>query len=728
MENKYRKIILSLFIIASISVVLVISTIRIGIESRNNQVEIAIEYPEFEALARQSEETLDYWFTELESFGATSVAIYQPTLLEYMNKYNVSFEMVSKVTSQWGYEEQYPEVVVNELEKSQASDVLIVISEDTYYEQIVDTYKYYPEITYWVKQVDGVHFMIIKQEKEDVLYSEINEVYDGNKTVVNSTKYPYGTRALIVPTFYDKEQIDRIKTSGLKLFLRPINGKVNKANQFELYKSELDKYENKSHIVLVSGNEVFGYSRTDNDYIEMTQDLIENYDMKIGLVETVEQRQYFELDGANNLVSKISNDNFVRVFNMWSYIQKRYKYYNYEGAEEIGNALYRAITERNIRVVYFRPFLETENDYVVDIEEYDKMFSDLGDRIKEHGYTFGEATSLEDFSLPLPVKVLLTLQIAIYALILLNYVIKGIKLKYNVILFIFAFVGIMGAYYIAPNLAVSLTALGAAVIFSTLSVLFYLKKYIFVKKQKSIINIIGGFIISMLIALAGALHIGSIMADTAYFLELEVFRGIKLSLFIPLVLMVLILIYYYMEELAKKNKSTIKTEAISVIKRFLKMNIKMKYAVLVVVLAAAGYVYIARTGNATNLKPMAIEIMTRNFLENTLLARPRNKEFLFSFPSFIVGAYYASIFMKRDDIISKYAYATAFIITVGIGMTSITNTFSHIRTPLYLSLLRTGYSGLIGIIIGIMIVIVLKVFIKVIGYFYNKSLDTRGTL
>ena len=40
-----------------------------------------------------------------------------------------------------------------------------------------------------------------------------------------------------------------------------------------------------------------------------------------------------------------------------------------------------------------------------------------------------------------------------------------------------------------------------------------------------------------------------------------------------------------------------------------------------------------------------------------------------------------------------------------IGMTSICNTFMHIRTPLYLGFVRTGYAVLLGIIIGIILII-----------------------
>jgi hypothetical protein len=113
---------------------------------------------------------------------------------------------------------------------------------------------------------------------------------------------------------------------------------------------------------------------------------------------------------------------------------------------------------------------------------------------------------------------------------------------------------------------------------------------------------------------------------------------------------------------------------------------------------------------------MTIELMFRNYLEDTLLARPRTKEFLIAFPTRMVGAYYATTNILNKDKILKYCYILAFSLATIIGQTSITNTFSHIRTPLYISLSRTGYSVTFGVLIGIVAILVLKILIAI----FNK--------
>ena len=98
--------------------------------------------------------------------------------------------------------------------------------------------------------------------------------------------------------------------------------------------------------------------------------------------------------------------------------------------------------------------------------------------------------------------------------------------------------------------------------------------------------------------------------------------------------------------------------------------------VLLAVVALAGYYYLARTGHESDVTVSTLEIIMRNDLENLLLARPRTKEFLVCFPSIMLAAYCA---------VRRLPFFTALFGLAGtIGMTSVCNTFMHIRTPLYL--------------------------------------------
>ena len=88
----------------------------------------------------------------------------------------------------------------------------------------------------------------------------------------------------------------------------------------------------------------------------------------------------------------------------------------------------------------------------------------------------------------------------------------------------------------------------------------------------------------------------------------------------------------------------------------------------------------------------SVEIILRNILENNLLARPRTKEFLAAFPCAMLAAYCA---------VRRLPFWTGlFGLVSAIGLTSVCNTFMHIRTPLYLGFARTAYSLVLGLVVG----------------------------
>lgn len=102
-------------------------------------------------------------------------------------------------------------------------------------------------------------------------------------------------------------------------------------------------------------------------------------------------------------------------------------------------------------------------------------------------------------------------------------------------------------------------------------------------------------------------------------------------------------------------------------------------AAVFMLLVFAYYMY--RTGNSTTTS--ARELAFRNFLENTLIARPRTKgndRRLADADAFhLVAAPQNEV--PADDL--RHGMT--------IGLVSVVNTFLHIRTPFLLSLLRTGW-------------------------------------
>ena len=199
----------------------------------------------------------------------------------------------------------------------------------------------------------------------------------------------------------------------------------------------------------------------------------------------------------------------------------------------------------------------------------------------------------------------------------------------------------------------------------------------------------GILVLSVLIALAGGMMTAAPLSSTDFMLELGIFRGVKLAQLVPLAFFCLLFVSYY--GLFEKDRRT-NTLQLRDITTALKWNIPVWCLVLLAVVALAGYYYLARTGHESDVTVSTLEIIMRNDLENLLLARPRTKEFLVCFPRIMLAAYCA---------VRRLPFFTALFGLAGtIGMTSVCNTFMHIRTPLYLGFARTGYAVVLGVILG----------------------------
>ena len=149
----------------------------------------------------------------------------------------------------------------------------------------------------------------------------------------------------------------------------------------------------------------------------------------------------------------------------------------------------------------------------------------------------------------------------------------------------------------------------------------------------------------------------------------------------------------------------------------MKWQIPVWAVVLVGVIGLAGLYYLARTGHETSVSVSTAEIMIRNELEELLLARPRTKEFLVAFPGIMLAVYCA---------VRRLPFWTALFGLAGtIGLTSICNTFMHIRTPLYLGFIRTGYSLLFGIVIGCVMILCFDLLYKWYRKYLKKYMETE---
>jgi hypothetical protein len=197
-------------------------------------------------------------------------------------------------------------------------------------------------------------------------------------------------------------------------------------------------------------------------------------------------------------------------------------------------------------------------------------------------------------------------------------------------------------------------------------------------------NIILQYVKSLAIGLAGAWLIVSLLYGDAFLTRVEEFRGVKLLFVAPIVLVGLHFIRHSYKQLAMEP---------------------VRYYQLAIgaVLLIGAAVYVMRSGNNPAFGASAIEMIVRTVLEDTLGIRPRTKEFLIGFPLFILALH----LIKKGE---KWAHY--LLIGASVGFVSMVNTFTHLHIPLYISVIRTIYGAVIGLIIGLLLIVAYEAFVK----------------
>ena len=696
--NKIDKIVLLLI---CITLCIGIFTVyqRVAIEKQYKTVEIVLDYAEMVKLSDSSDKDLSYWLKNFKNYGAKSVAVQEETINLLIARCKpLRAEIVSEMIKNYDWKNKYSKDIVSKINNEDIGlyDAIVSTKDKDLFEYIKSGLdERYSSGFYTSYSLDDEYYIVINGTVNDLYYGETDKVLDIDGKGVAERRRVIDSRLFNIGIGYDDDKINIIKDAGLDVVLRPINYVDDNEKLAEVYNKANKKYDLVPRLYLVHGKEILGYP----DNVGKMLNYVRENNIAPVLIESANQRENLDQPGLVKLVEK-ADYNAIRGFTMWDYVRDRYKYYNYPGAEEIENTMFRAITERNIRVIYFKPFIEEEKGfkYLTDEEEYERTFTSLKNRLSEHNIKLGKSDPIKDFHIGAKRLAVLCFGITL-ASVFLFIKMFNIRNKYVNCLYVFSLFGAL-VPLVARNIAEKGFSFIAAVVFSGIAIYYFMMniKVIFdSSKEHSKINLIVKSIvvltISVLISLMGAVFVDSMLADVKYMLELDIFRGVKFSQLLPFIIFIVMYMVYFMN---KNNENTLKSIVNTSVK-LLNKDIKIYYAIIVGIIGIVGYIYISRTGHETNIQPSNMEMILRNLLENKLLARPRTKEFLMAFP-----AVFAAIFAANKK--SEF-FTFIFMLVSAMGTSSVINTFSHIRTPIYLSLARTFIGLSLGIVIGCIVIL-----------------------
>lgn len=706
MKVKIDKIIILLI---SLSLLAALYTIyqRISVENQYKNAEIILDYSEMDKMAADSDYDLGWWLNKFKEFGAQSVAVPEETInLLIEEGQSLNAEIVSELVKNYNWQDNYNSKIVQYIKNGDidSADVIITTKDKSLYDYLLSGLEErYTKELYNTYNYEDEYYIVLNGTMSDMYYSELERVINSEGKGVYETKKVVDSKLLNIGIGYDDEKINLVKGSGLEVILRPINYTSNNEKLADAYKAANEKYNLKPRLYILYGKSILGYPDNEN----VLQSYINEYNIAPVLIESSNQRENLEQDGLNKLVEK-ADYKAVRAFTLWDYIRARNKYYNYDGAQEIENTMFRAIIERNIRLIYFKPFFKesTNLEYLTDETEYERTFNTLKGRLKEHGIALGKANAMHSFQIGSKRLAIFVFGITLAAVMLFIRMFN-IKNSYAKYLYLFALPA-SAVPFVLRGISEKGFALIAAVAFAGLSIYFFMCNINRIYKNSKPLSNLQVVIQSALtltvsigISLIGAVFLDAMLCDSKYFLEMDIFRGVKAAQILPFAVFLIVYIVYFLT----KDNSSLKC-AYDVTVKILNKEIKTYYVIIAGLIAVIGYIYISRTGHETNLQPTNLEMIFRNFLEYELFARPRSKEFLIAFPAMFAAAFSAN---------KKWNFLTGiFMLLAAIGSSSVINTFSHLRTPIYLSLARTGIALGFGIIIGCIAIILLNVIYKLI--------------
>ncbi len=701
-----------IFLIIVLSIAILATTIfqRMTIESNNKVVDVVLDYAEMNELALQSDNELKWWFSNFKDFGIKYVGLHEETLTSLVqdNK-DVNIIMGWELLQNNTTKETYLSNLENDSKEYEISkyDVLITTESEETFNFINDGLaSRYDKELFEVLSNEDKYTILLKGTIYDMVYLQNQSLSDVNGKGVAIKQNPYTSKLVNLGLGFNPEKIELIKASGLEVLPRPSNYSQWTTDKYidALFK-DYEDFNMIPPVFIFTGDAMLGYP----DYNHIVSEYMQNNNIKVGLIESSVQRGHMDQKVVEDLAKGLEY-NAVRIFSMPAFIQERFKFYNYEGAEEIENTLYRAVTERNIRLIYFKPFKENKASFVTDFEEYEKMFNRFEDRIAAHDMTIGRSSVIAPNRVRIAKQTLIGWGVVAAGILLLSTLFNmSKKIKYA--LLAMGMLLVPAAYMVKPLLMEKMMALAAAIIFPSLAMAWVCKEckkhFNSDEKKYSLLNTIiiasKDLIIATAISLLGGFFVGGILSSTDFLLEIDIFRGVKISQMLPIAIYGATYIAYfgYKNKKQVKNRPSLKLEDI---KTLLFEDVKIIYVLLSAILLVVGYIYIARTGHETNIQPSTFEMIARNILEENLLARPRTKEFLMGFPALMIAIYFAR---------NKYNFFafSAGLVAV-IAQTSVPNTFSHLRTPVYLSLTRTAYSLGLGIVLGAIYIIIIETCLK----------------
>lgn len=645
--DKIGKIML-IFVILSFIMSVFVTIKRHEVEKENKTVEITADYSALYEFAQSH--NLDFYemLSDFQDKGLSSVAFSEDTietlnrsgLIRYFNGLSVKSELSVDVLSHIGKIE--PE-----------ETYILVYSEDV------------------LSQLKKFSFSSFTDLK--VLF-EPQEVSLDEPAVVKIFMTRSSGDNLGVG--FSLKKIKECKKLGLGIVLRPGNNPDMNPESIKRFFSILKKEYFADKIIFAgSDNDVTGFP----SYLEDTVSILKELSLPFGIMEAPNVKAMQK--GIKTLGLK-APELAVRVMTIVPVQQKKLS------IESMAEKYSLGVRERNIRLIFIRPHTVLYGNLNAD-EVNMEYITAVKNAVTSNGMNIGNAKPFPKTNYPIFYAFVISLGIASSLVLCCRKILNRHKFDY-IILGLWAIFSVICLISGKMLIYRKLSAFMAGIVFPFIAVTFNFEliRDIINKNVKVGISWLkSSFVLltSALIASVGGIFLSSLLADTEFYIQADMFRGIKvLMVFCPIFATLLwtLDIKNPLKDISDKLNSFV----------------KYSHALAVGILGGIGAYFILRTGNASESSVSKTELSLRSTLMSIMGIRPRFKEFILGFPSIMCFG------LLRYFKLEKYSWI--LILCMSIGIADLTDTFAHIHTPILITLIRVFNGMFLGWIIGSIILFV----------------------
>ncbi|HEV2284038.1 MAG TPA: DUF5693 family protein [bacterium] len=377
-----------------------------------------------------------------------------------------------------------------------------------------------------------------------------------------------------------------------------------------------------------------------------------------------------------------------------------------------------AAHERNVRILYVRPFLSTSAG-VDPIQANLEYVGSIADELTRSGYKLGKAVPLPVVGTPAPWFALAALgALAAGALATaetggaLGYEVRPAWLYAGVAAGLVITLATMAVHHV--TLWRELVALLAALAFPILAMLWFVPgarretwpadtlgaggtasrtpardpngaarvANVRLGGRAVLARSLAGLWVMSAASALGGFMVAALLAEWSFMMEARIFLGVKVLIVLPVVIVGLAI------AAAQAGPEGVWPR----VREWLRQPLRLEYGILLIVIGGAALFALGRTGN-TGLPALGgLEVKVRTVLERVLVARPRTKEFLIGHPAMMLAIAVAFLGARR--------WVLPLAMAGAVGQTNLVDSFSHIHTPLVYVVERTVYALVIGSMIG----------------------------